>query len=116
MGLLFEHPGYAPWLLALLGLLGVGIALARRRERRRLRVLFGRRGAERSPGRARPLARDLISLLALGSIAIALLGPRIGERSLTTSGAGGDFVLLLDVSASMRAEDVPPSRIERAAS
>ena len=115
-GLLFEHPGDAPWLFALLGLLGLGVALARRRERRRLRVLFGQRDVQRSPGRARALARDLISLLALGAIAFALLGPRIGERRITTSGAGSDVVLVLDLSASMRAQDVPPSRLERARS
>ena len=114
MGPLFEHPGYAPWLVAVLGLLGLGVALARRRELGRLRMLFGGRRASRPPASARPALHDAVSLLALGAIAVALLGPRIGVQSLVTTRAGGDVVLLLDVSASMRARDVPPSRLERA--
>ena len=55
--------------------------------------------------------KQLVGLLVL---AVALLGPRIGHRIVSISTAGVDAVVLLDVSRSMRAQDVPPSRLDRA--
>ena len=44
----------------------------------------------------------------------ALLGPRLGEKVVRVPASGVDLVLLLDVSRSMDARDVPPSRLARA--
>jgi tetratricopeptide (TPR) repeat protein len=53
-------------------------------------------------------------LVALAAIGLALLGPRIGERTVRVPSTGIDVVFLVDVSRSMDARDVPPSRLERA--
>ena len=47
-------------------------------------------------------------------MAVALVGPPLGERSVRVPASGIDLVLLFDVSRSMAARDVPPSRLERA--
>ena len=55
-----------------------------------------------------------VVLTALALIGIALLGPRTGEREVVVSTTGTDVVLLFDLSRSMDARDVPPSRLTRA--
>jgi len=94
----------AVWIAALLAVLA-GRELARRRARRLL-----------GPGAARlgGAAGDALLLAALAVLLLALLGPRFGERTERVPGTGVDVVLLFDVSQSMRARDVPPSRLERA--
>ena len=78
-------------------------------RRRRLRLLG--RGA---PASAPILRSDAALLAALAAIGVALLGPRIGERVVRIPSTGVDVVFLVDVSRSMDARDVPPSRIDRA--
>ena len=82
-----------------------------------------RRAASRAPSarRARPCAlaarraRRRCSSGALAHVALALLGPPLGRAQRSACPASGvDVVLLFDVSQSMRARDVPPSRLERA--
>jgi Ca-activated chloride channel family protein len=106
---LFAHP---EWLAALVCLwLAAGLALAAaetvaRRRRRRLGVGI--------PAAARRLDSDLALWLALGSLALALAGPRLGERLLELPASGVDVVFVVDVSRSMDASDVAPSRLARA--
>ncbi len=90
--------------LALLAL--VSFASARRRARRLL-------GSPAWVKRA-SLLRDLALVAALAAAGAALLGPHAGMRSVLVSGSGVDVVLLFDVSRSMDARDVPPSRLDRA--
>ncbi len=52
--------------------------------------------------------------LALGMLLIALMGPLFGEATRAMSAQGRDVFLLLDVSRSMEATDVAPTRLERA--
>lgn len=52
--------------------------------------------------------------LALGMLLIALMGPLFGEATRAISAQGRDVFLLLDVSRSMDATDVAPTRLERA--
>ncbi|HEY0108707.1 MAG TPA: VWA domain-containing protein [Fibrella sp.] len=52
--------------------------------------------------------------LALGMLLIALMGPLFGEATRAMSAQGRDVFLLLDVSRSMDATDVAPTRLERA--
>jgi Ca-activated chloride channel homolog len=47
-------------------------------------------------------------------IALALAGPRLGAVETEVADAGLDLVIALDVSNSMLAEDIAPSRLERA--
>jgi Ca-activated chloride channel family protein len=53
-------------------------------------------------------------VLALASMGVALVGPRVGTQPRTVERRGVDLVVALDVSASMRATDVAPSRLQRA--
>lgn len=47
-------------------------------------------------------------------VALSLMGPRFGTEVRTVERQGVDLVVALDVSESMHAEDVAPSRLERA--
>jgi Ca-activated chloride channel family protein len=102
----FEHPEW--WVAVWIGLLTAvsAVSLARWTARKRRQRL----GAATRPGL--PLARDAVLLLALACIGIALLGPRLGTRTIWTTTSGVDVVLLFDVSRSMDATDVPPSRLD----
>lgn len=51
--------------------------------------------------------------LAIGFISVALARPQTGSKLRSTEVKGREVVLLVDVSNSMLAEDVTPSRIER---
>ncbi|MAE64940.1 MAG: hypothetical protein CMJ18_11780 [Phycisphaeraceae bacterium] len=57
-----------------------------------------------------------ISLLGLAGVALvlALMRPQSGLRSVTTPRVGAQIMICLDVSRSMLAEDVAPSRLGRA--
>ena len=50
---------------------------------------------------------------AVAALVVALAGPRWGRTTRKLRARGVDVVLLVDVSASMRARDVAPSRFER---
>ena len=65
--------------------------------------------------RSRPLLKTALVLSAIVLLAIALLGPQWGRALVPTQPAPSRAVLLvLDVSRSMLAEDVAPSRLGRA--
>ena len=107
----FAHPEWllplASVLLALLLALGLANAISRRRRA----LLLGKLGGRVAH---RALTSDLALLLAAAAVAVALLGPRIGERVVRVPATGVDVVFALDVSRSMDAVDVPPSRLARA--
>lgn len=103
------HPD---WLLPLGGVVAacaLGLVWAYLRGERALRRLIGV-----APGRSDRLLRDALLLVALAALAIALVGPRFGTRELRIPATGLDLVMLIDVSRSMDATDVPPSRMARA--
>ncbi|MBF0694521.1 MAG: VWA domain-containing protein [Flavobacterium sp.] len=54
-----------------------------------------------------------IVLLALAGLIIALVNPRIGTKMETVKREGIDIIFAIDVSKSMLAEDVAPSRLEK---
>ena len=51
--------------------------------------------------------------LAIASLALALVNPKIGTKIETVSRAGVDVVFALDVSKSMLAEDIAPNRLDK---
>ena len=106
----FSHPEWLPALVAIVAVAVLAVALARRAARHRQHSLLG--PVSRARGRDR--TRDAVLLVGLGAIGLALLGPRIGERTVRVPSTGVDVVFLVDVSRSMDARDVPPSRLERA--
>jgi Ca-activated chloride channel family protein len=72
------------------------------------------------PALTRPIKRGIIFLkglflvIAVFFIILACAGPRWGFHLQEVQRRGVDIVFLLDVSASMQAEDVKPDRLERA--
>ncbi|MFL9845421.1 vWA domain-containing protein [Flavobacterium rhizosphaerae] len=62
----------------------------------------------------KPVLKLVTILLALSGIIIALVNPKIGTKTETVKREGVDIVFAIDVSKSMLAEDVAPSRLEKA--
>ena len=104
------HPEWAPPVAAGVAAVALIVLTSFGWARRRAARLLG----DPSVVGARRLVRDGALLLALAAIGAALLGPRIGTRIEWLPGSGVDVVLLVDVSRSMDAADVPPSRLARA--
>lgn len=107
------------WLNAL-WLLPLVVALFWWAERRR-RALLGRIVAPKlrallagNTSPARRLFRSACVLLALALLVAAVAGPQLGYDTLEVPHRGRDVIIALDVSRSMLAPDVSPSRLERA--
>jgi len=58
--------------------------------------------------------KQLFQFLGMASLVIALINPKVGTRLETITRKGVDVVFAIDVSRSMLAEDIAPSRIEKA--
>jgi Ca-activated chloride channel family protein len=61
----------------------------------------------------KPVLKFVIVLLAMASLIFALVNPKIGTKIETVKREGIDIVFAIDVSKSMLAEDVAPSRLEK---
>lgn len=62
----------------------------------------------------RRVAKAAVVVVGILGLAVALIGPRFGTELRTVERRGVDLVVALDVSESMRARDVSPSRLKRA--
>lgn len=112
----FLQPQYLRLFFLLAALLPLWLYFVYTKHRTRLSL--GRHGPLRRISRLSPLWKDtgryLLLNLVLAGLILALAHPqRIQEQQITQS-KRMDIVFLLDTSPSMRAQDVPPSRIERA--
>lgn len=58
--------------------------------------------------------KTVLALAAVGLLVLALARPQFGTRVETVASRGQDIVVAVDLSQSMLAEDVAPSRLERA--
>lgn len=89
-------------------------------KRRQARDAFGHRGlVAQLATSARPRRRLTQAVLVVAGaalIVVSLAGPRFGTTVREVEREGIDLMIALDVSASMRAEDVAPNRLERAKS
>jgi Ca-activated chloride channel family protein len=104
------------WLLGGVALLAVAGALSLVRRRRALQAACGALAARVAPeaNLSRPAGRLSLSLAGLALLALALAQPQCGTRTELSQRYGADVVVVLDVSRSMEARDVRPSRLERA--
>ncbi|WP_413999647.1 VWA domain-containing protein [Flavobacterium sp. W1B] len=68
-----------------------------------------------SPERSvfKPAFKLIVVLLALAALILGLVNPKIGTKMETVKREGIDIVFAIDVSKSMLAEDVAPSRLEK---
>ncbi|MEY3481185.1 MAG: hypothetical protein RIQ71_1960, partial [Verrucomicrobiota bacterium] len=108
------------WVLNVLWLLPLVVALFWWSEQRR-RKAIGRIVAPKLrallAGNASPVRRWFRSsciVAALGLLIAALAGPRLGYDTLEVPHRGRDVILAVDVSRSMLAPDVVPTRLDRA--
>lgn len=62
----------------------------------------------------KPILKLTIWCLAIGSLVVALVNPKIGTKLETVKREGVDIVFAVDVSKSMLAEDISPSRLNKA--
>jgi Ca-activated chloride channel family protein len=65
-----------------------------------------------SPGRRK--LKLVLQGSALFLLLLALAGPRVGSREITVKRRGADLLFVLDVSNSMLAQDIRPSRLAKA--
>jgi Ca-activated chloride channel homolog len=113
----FAYPTFFYLALALIPLLAAAGLLAGWRRRRELRLfaepaLAARLTAHLSPARQMLRALGLMGGLVL--LALALAGPEWGSRMVEVRRQGVDVLIALDVSRSMLAEDIKPTRLQRA--
>jgi Ca-activated chloride channel family protein len=110
------EPGWL-FVLPLVAGFGVVLAAAATFHRRRLGRWFSptllRRVLPPSVRFRRGL-RDGLTLVGLAACVVALAEPRFGKVVQTIRATGTDLVILLDLSRSMDAGDIDPSRLERA--
>ena len=114
--MVWEHPLYL-YGLVLIPLLLVGAWLRTRALTKNAEQFFDQQQKERlqlgfSPSRER--VKHGSFLLAMTFLIVALAGPKIGTEVREVKQRGVDMLIALDVSASMNAEDVRPSRLEKA--
>lgn len=69
-----------------------------------------------SPDRSgfKPVLKLVMWCLAFACLVVALVNPKIGTKLETVKREGVDLVFAIDVSKSMAAEDIAPSRLEKA--
>jgi Ca-activated chloride channel homolog len=75
-------------------------------------VLFKRLTIESSLSKKN--LKFILALIALTFVLIAIIDPETGAHMENINTAGSDIVIALDVSNSMNAQDIAPSRLERA--
>jgi Ca-activated chloride channel homolog len=104
-----------PLLLALAPVLALTLgALAWLARRRRVRLATAWSAALGWEARRRARRGPLILALAVLAAGVALAGPRGGRTKVTVETHALNMVLAVDISRSMLAEDVAPSRLRRA--
>ena len=105
------------YFLAALLLPAAALVYAGWRRRREMRRLFSdREAAEKATrlSRGGRAARIALVFLALAAALVAAARPYWKTRRIAVSGAGRDVAVVFDVSKSMWARDLPPSRLEHA--
>lgn len=111
----FAHPEYLYALAALpvIFILFLLMVQWKKRARRKLgeQILIDRLSFAHS--RNKQVLKLILSLTALALIIIACANPQIGTRLEEVKREGVDIIIALDVSNSMKAEDIRPNRLER---
>jgi len=112
----FMNPGHFWWLFLALGLLVIFV-LGRRQIQGRLKKAFGSKMMPffmAQVSTARIKLKFFLALACLVFIIIALARPQVGRGKTQIKSEGVEIMVAIDVSNSMMAEDVKPSRLEHA--
>ena len=103
-----------PWMLLLLPAVALAGWLMLRARRLQYEAACRLQGVAPEDRPAGLVRRDLLALAALACTILALARPQWNPRPYTVERRGRDLVIALDVSRSMLAADVFPSRLEAA--
>ncbi|MCP4113922.1 MAG: VWA domain-containing protein [Desulfobacteraceae bacterium] len=108
------HMLYLVWVVLLLA--GVIVYGTRKRARILGRFASAKAFEAIAPGvkTKKRLIRGVLTILAFLCLVAALAGPLVGFRWETVEQKGVDIMICLDLSRSMLAQDIKPSRLERA--
>lgn len=112
----FAHTEYLN-ALAFIPLIMLIFFVMRYRQRKAWRklgdtALLARLSPQTSNGK--PVLKLILYCLAFGLIVVGLASPQIGTKLEEIKREGIDVIIALDVSNSMKAEDIRPNRLERA--
>ncbi len=105
------------WLLWLVPILWGVLYLARNAARRRTQAFTGvvlESALVKDRRSGRRAGRAALRLLALALLIVAAARPQWGASQVEVQRKGSDVVFVLDISRSMLAEDIQPSRLTRA--
>ena len=112
----FAHKNFFYALLALPALVALYFAALYMRKKAIERfgesALFKKLAGESSL--AKKNLKFILALIAFAFVLIALIDPETGAHLENVTTNGSDIVIALDVSNSMNAQDIQPSRLERA--
>lgn len=112
----FEHPEYfiAFAIIPLLVLVWLAGAWLLRRDRSRLADERAYEKLTAGWSGAKITWRNILFILAIAFTCLALTNPQWGMRRESVQAESADIYIALDISTSMLAEDIAPSRLERA--
>ena len=114
----FEHPYFLNllWAVPVLVALMAGYGWWRRRALARVGVAASMQRLLPGWSAGRFFAKNGLFVVAVGLLAIAWANPQAGAKKQTAVQKSADVFIALDISQSMLAEDVAPSRLELAKS
>jgi len=104
------------WMFLLTVLISILFIIDRAWKLKTQNLFFSKANLERlSPdiSNIKPALKSFIVLIGITMLIIALINPKIGTKIETFQRLGVDIVFAVDVSKSMLAEDIAPSRMEK---
>ena len=111
----FEDPIYL-WLLVLIPILALVRFISYRNQKKRLRKFGDPKLLKHlmpDVSRFRPVVKFWLLLAALSLLIIMLARPQLGTKISQEKRTGIETIIALDISNSMLAEDIVPSRLDR---
>ncbi len=113
---LFARPLFLMYLVPALAVVLFLFWAGRRLQQRAVRILFSTNTYKKLTAHLLPQSkwRAVLMCLAVFFLFIALAGPQWGTEIMQAQGSFAQTVIAVDVSASMRAQDVTPDRLDSA--
>ena len=111
----FEDPEwlYSLVLIPVLALIYFAMLRVRKQKLKKLGDIALLRQLMPDVSKLRPICKFCILLTALAFIIVMIARPQMGTKISTEKRVGIETVIAMDISNSMRAEDITPSRLDR---